>query len=313
MQVSVGPGTYVVAVSGGVDSVVLLHLLAQKYSVTAGYAQSDYANKPNLSSTKVKLVVAHFDHEIRTDSAKDKKIVQDMAKQHALPFVHKNGALGAGTSEEKARHARYDFLRHVAAASKARGIITAHHQDDVVETAIINLMRGTGRRGMSSLQSSESLVRPLLGYTKSQLIEYAQNHALPWREDTTNQDVMFTRNYVRHKILPNFSEGHRAQLLILLDGLRDINHELDGHLINLLHTQPALDVLDRQWFIGLPHDISKEVVHAWLNRQAINNLSKRTIDRLVVAMKTGHSGQRIDVDKKLLLLIRKDSLALAAR
>lgn len=293
MQVNVGAGTYVVAVSGGVDSMVLLDILR---------------TRPGL-----KLIVAHYDHGIRDNSAEDRKLVQHIAKSHKLPFVHKNGRLGPNTSSAKARDARYEFLHQTLKASKAKAIITAHHQDDLLETAILNLMRGTGRRGLSSLKSNDIIVRPLLHYTKNQLKEYAANHSLAWREDPSNNTDRYTRNYIRHNILPKFSEGHKAQMLILIKDLQKLNEEMDAHITNLLHAQPELSKLDRRWFINLPHDISKEVAHAWLQKHNVRNLTRKTIERLIVQMKTGRPGVRTDIDHKHVLSVSGDTLALRPR
>src|SRR4051794_16456164 len=131
MKIYVGPGKYVVAVSGGVDSVGLLDLLRM--------------------DPGVKLTVSHFDHGIRDDSHLDRAHVQALARRYQLPFVYDKGALGPGASEAEARTARYQFLDNVKTKTGAHAIVTAHHQDDVLETAIINLLRGTGRKGLSSL------------------------------------------------------------------------------------------------------------------------------------------------------------------
>src|SRR4051794_19867846 len=118
------PGSYVVAVSGGVDSMALLHYLQ---------------TRPGI-----KLTVAHFDHGIRDDSPEDRKLAQEVAKSYKLPFVYHEGRLGGEASEATARAARYDFLNKVRRSSQAQAIITAHHQDDLLETAILNMLRGTG-------------------------------------------------------------------------------------------------------------------------------------------------------------------------
>lgn len=293
MRISVGAGTYVVAVSGGVDSMVLLDILRQRPGI--------------------KLVVAHYDHGIRKDSQVDRKLVQKVAKKHGLMFVHLEGKLGIKTSEAKARAARYAFLNNVKQASGAKAIITAHHQDDVLETAILNMLRGSGRRGLTSLRSVEGLVRPLVDYSKQQLRDYAEEHSLLWREDESNTDTTYVRNYVRANVLPKFSEGQRAQLVILLERLRDLNDELDARLVDLLHTQPALNQLDRAWFIHLPHDIAKEVTLAWLRRHNARDVTKKTIERLVVGMKTAKYGQYIDVDNRYKIHVKRDILALVPR
>lgn len=217
MDVSLEPGTYVVAVSGGVDSMVLLDVLRRK---------------PHL-----KLIVAHFDHGIRDDSAEDRKLVQRIARSHGLPFVYGHGSLGAGASEDAARQARYAFLRKVRDASGARAIVTAHHEDDLLETAVLNLLRGTGRRGLTSIQTSPHLHRPLLVMTKPQLIDYARQHNLMWREDSTNQDLQYRRNVVRHELLTKLEPARRKVFLTHIRRLHEINRELDDHLVNYLHMQ----------------------------------------------------------------------------
>lgn len=288
-----GAGTYVVAVSGGVDSMVLLDLLRQR---------------PGM-----KLIVAHYDHGIRRDSADDRKLVQQIAKKHGLTFVHAAGKLGPEASEATARKARYEFLNSVRKAANARAIITAHHQDDMIETAIFNLLRGSGRKGLAALKSTEGIVRPLLGYEKERIKEYAIAHGLHWHEDPTNIDTKYVRNYIRHNILTKFSAGQRAELLILLERIAELNKELDEHLTGLLHIQPATNELDKKWFIELPHKVAAEVIHTWLRRHNAKKITKKTIEKLIVAMKTAKKDTILDVDSKLKLVIGHKSLKLVQK
>lgn len=290
MRISVGAGRYVVGVSGGVDSMVLLDLMRQRPGA--------------------ELIIAHFDHGIRPDSVEDRKLVGQYAGRYQIPFVYDEGHLGPRVNEASAREARYAFLRKVAEATNAKAIMTAHHQDDVLETALINMLRGTGRRGLTSLRSTDGIMRPLLPYNKQQILDYAQNHAIPWNEDSTNSDTRYLRNHLRHNVIPGIRDGQRAQLLILIDQLADINDELDAHLINMLHVQPSSDEIDRQWFIHLPHDVAKEIVHAWFRRHGVKNIQKRTIERLLVAMKTAQPGSTFHVDKHHDLRVGKQRLAL---
>lgn len=276
MRVTVGPGTYVVAVSGGVDSMVLLDILRQQ--------------------PRVKIIVAHFDHGIRNDSAQDRKLVQQIAKKHGLPFVYHEAKLGNNTSEDKAREARYAFLRSVQKTSGAKAIVTAHHEDDLLETAIMNLLRGSGRRGLTSLRSTDGIVRPLLEHSKERIYDHAHSYKIAWREDSTNTDTNFRRNYIRANILPKLTPGQRAQLLILIQDLANINDELDDLIASFLHQQPARNALDKKWFIGLPHNVAKEVLYAWLRHRGAKNINKKTIERLVAGIKTGKTGQLLDVD-----------------
>lgn len=266
MQVTLKPGHYVLAVSGGVDSMVLLDLLRKRPGI--------------------RLTVAHFDHGIRTDSAKDKQLVAQVAKQHGLPFVYQRAELGPTASEAVARAARYEFLKATQAATNARAIITAHHQDDLLETAALNMLRGTGRRGLTSLKSTDGIIRPLLQYPKSRIKDYAKVNQINWREDSTNADTRYKRNHVRHNVLPRLMPSQREQLRILLEDLVSLNHDIDNQLDTLLHVQPGVSEIDRNWFIGLPHSVAREVLHHWLRRHNVKQLDRKRLEQLVVAMKT---------------------------
>lgn len=290
MKIQLDPGKYVVAVSGGVDSVVLLDMLRKLRDV--------------------KLIVAHYDHGIRDDSSEDRRFVQQLAREYGLPFAFAEGKLGPGASEEQARRARYEFLHHVRAAAGARAIVMAHHQDDAIETAIINLLRGTGRRGLSALRERDTVTRPLLHATKRQLRAYALAKKLEWREDSTNKDLAYLRNYVRHKLLPRFTIAQRKQLVEIIRSIAETNQYLDAQLINYLHTQPSREVLNRSAFMHLPHKVALEVLASWLRHQGVRNYDRKALERLVVAAKTGKPGTRADVLQGYRLKIGPDSIAL---
>lgn len=285
-------GTYVVAVSGGVDSMVLLDLARQQ---------------PDL-----KLVVAHFDHGIRHDSGLDRQIVQAVAKKHNLPFVYHEGNLGTDVSEEVARKARYEFLHSVRKASGARAVLTAHHHDDVLETVIINMLRGTNRKGLSSLQSSSILHRPLLHLQKQHLKQYARDQGLVWCEDSTNDDTRYLRNCVRHKILPQFEPHHKKQLIDIVNNVSITNHELEQQLTHYLHVQPGLDKLSRLEFMRLPHVVAREVLATWMRRRGVRDFDQKTLERLVIAAKTLVPGKSADIVNGYKLRIGKTNLALVA-
>lgn len=289
MNINLPAGRYVVAVSGGVDSMVLLDLLVKQPGV--------------------QLTVAHFEHGIRDDSDQDRVLVQNVAAQHGLPFVYNRGNLGVGTSEARARSARYKFLHTVRLAAGAQAIITAHHQDDMLETAIINMLRGTGRRGLSSLKSQDRMVRPLLLYDKQQIQKYATEHHLQWHEDSTNQDERYLRNYVRKKILNKFSDDQRQQLLVHLNTAQQLNQDLETLLANQLHIQPASHKLDRRWFISLPHEVAKEVMASWLRERGVS-FDRKTLERLLMAAKTYQPQKRTDIAQGYYMLVQSDYLAL---
>lgn len=184
--------TYVVAVSGGVDSVVLLDM---------------------LSRGSEEIIVAHVEHGIRDDSPEDAQFVRALAKKYGYRYREKALNLGAGASELQAREARYEFLFSLAKEFGAT-IVTAHHGDDLAETIAINMTRGTGWRGLAVL-NRQGIYRPLLPYPKADLYSYAMSHHLEWVEDKTNRDRRYLRNRVRAQLRPRLTAPARKQLLAL--------------------------------------------------------------------------------------------------
>lgn len=261
----------------------------------------------------VKLTVAHYDHGIRPDSAEDRRHVQALARRYGLPFAYHAGKLGPDASEAQARQARYKFLHEVRKASGAGAIITAHHQDDALETVILNLLRGTSRRGLSSLKSTDVVKRPLLHVPKNELLRYAEREGLHWREDSTNADERYLRNYIRRRVLPRFADADREALLAITRRAHELNEAIAHQLSNYLHQQPGVKTLSRHGFIMLPHAVAREVMAQWLLTHTDAELSRQLLERLVVAAKTGRSGSKVDVDAGHWLEISRQALALKPR
>jgi len=276
LPVEVEPGKYVVAVSGGVDSVVLLDILARQ-------EMHD-------------LIVAHFDHGIRTDSDEDYQHVKYLAGQYGLPFYGGRGQLGAEASEALAREQRYLFLRDIQKRTAANAIITAHHHDDVLETMVINLLRGTGRRGLSSLKSVDGILRPMTHLTKDQLRDYAESNGLVWREDSTNKDMKYTRNVVRHRIMPRLGAEYQTMAKHHIIA-KELNEEIDTLLVELLAwcSNQYLTKLERYRFNQLPHALSKEVLASILSVHHCT-YDRKSLERQIVKLKTGKPGRLIDID-----------------
>lgn len=295
MDIELEPGKYVVAVSGGVDSVTLLYLLSKMRSdVRESYS----------------FVVAHFDHGIRDDSELDRRLVQKLADEHGMPFVYELGNLGPDASEALARKARYEFLRKVRSTSGAQAIITAHHQDDLLETAILNILRGTGRKGLTSLADRPDIRRPMLHIPKQELVRYAETNELIWREDSTNSDEKYTRNYVRLHIMPKLDEVSRSKLLDIIKAMRGLNNEIDSRLINLLHTQDTIEQVRKPDIVKLSHAEAKELLATWLRLNGIKDFDTKTLDRLVTAAKTKRAGAKIDIINNRSVVLNRSHLAL---
>jgi tRNA(Ile)-lysidine synthase len=186
------PGPGVVAVSGGADSVALLCALA--------------ADSPPGG-----LVVAHLNHQLRgTASDADAAFVAGLLPQlpHRIEAIDVRAAAAGDNLEATARRVRYDFLSRVAATVGAGWVATGHTLDDQAETVLHRLIRGTGLRGLRGIAAIRELgpgvrlIRPLLTVAREDVIAYLRAIGQSWREDETNRDPAFTRNRIRHELLP---------------------------------------------------------------------------------------------------------------
>jgi tRNA(Ile)-lysidine synthase len=180
------PESLLVGVSGGVDSVAMLHALAR------------IGRKP---------VVLHFDHGWRAESGADAAFVKNQARKLGLKYVGaKMRKSSRGPREADARAARYAFFAKAARRLAIPHLALAHHADDQVETFLMQLLRGSGAagRGMDFVTERGGLVlhRPWLGVWKKEIAAYARRHKLIWREDATNADTRHRRNLIRRRVLP---------------------------------------------------------------------------------------------------------------
>ena len=203
-------GTVFVAVSGGADSLCLLHVLHQLCG-----------NGPNARYPGVRLHVAHLNHKLRGEASdQDAASIKQLATSWGLPVtigeidVHALAHKERRSLEDAARNARYRFLREVAHGQR---IAVAHHTDDQVETLLLHWLRGEGLLGMVGMQPhQQDIIRPLLGVTHAETVAYCAQHALIPLEDASNRDPRFLRNRIRHELLPlleSLNPGIRATLL----------------------------------------------------------------------------------------------------
>ncbi len=291
MKLELSEGLYVLAVSGGVDSVALLDLFARTY---AGDANRH-------------AIVAHFDHGIREDSADDANFVRALATKYAMTYACTSGNLGPSASEEEARNARYAFLRSVQRQYGARVILTAHHQDDLIETILLNCARGTGRQGLTPMRNTADIVRPLLGSTKNDVLQYAKTHALEWREDCTNESQQYTRNRMR-KYAQTMQAENRQELLDIYDRMRAVNVEADMLTSELARYVLRTDgSIHRARFVLLEHAVACEVVVSLLSSMAVS-VDRTTVSRAVLAIKTAQTGTRTDLNSGYFLLSSKNDV-----
>lgn len=177
------------AVSGGVDSVVMLHLF-QKAGFPAG--------------------VAHCNFGLRGEESEgDEQFVKTLAEEYHFPFYSRRFNTKSFAREKSistqmaARNLRYEWFEELRAAHNYTYIATAHHANDSLETTLLNLVRGTGLSGLHGISGiNNHIIRPLLFATKEQVVAYAQENGLHWREDLSNESDDYKRNLLRHKVVP---------------------------------------------------------------------------------------------------------------
>ena len=181
------------AVSGGLDSMCLLEM-----TVRQGQKQGR------------RVAVAHFNHQLRgAEADRDEAFVRDWCAAREIPFFAGRGDVRAfaektgRTVEEAARQLRYKFLEETRRREGFGCILTAHHADDSAETMLLNLLRGTGLKGLTGIpEKRDCILRPLLSVTRAELAAYAAEHRIPFVEDSTNGTDDAARNMLRHQVLP---------------------------------------------------------------------------------------------------------------
>lgn len=233
-----------VAVSGGRDSVALAHLL-RSLGFSIGLAHVNYGLRGN-------------------DSNEDAALVAQLAKGWNIPHhVHDvpPGTFDTGSVQEKARKIRYGFFEEMARAHGYGRIATAHHADDHVETLFLNLLRGTGIRGLRGIPAKRGIiVRPLLPCTRADIDAYVDEHRLSYRDDASNAEDTYARNKIRHHLIPLLKELQPNALERLNTSLALIGK--DGAALTAM-TQSLVEHSEDGWVINL-NQLPKQEPATWL-------------------------------------------------
>lgn len=276
--------TWIVAVSGGVDSAVLLDMLVE--------------------SQTADLVVAHVDHGIRDDGHLDAEIVKRAAEKYGLPFEMTQLRLGKQTSEQVARDKRYAWLDEMRTKYSASAIATAHHQDDLLETIILNLQRGTGWRGLCSLRDTETRKRPMLILSKASAVSYAIERGLEWREDSTNDDLRYQRNYIRHGIMSKLDHNSRRELIKLYNSQLNLRSKIEDEIRQLQKLATDDEDVSRYWLIMLPERVAMEL----MRHVCEGALVEKQLRQLVLFAKVGQVGAQHEAGSGITACLTKTHL-----
>lgn len=224
--------TLLLALSGGLDSTVLLDLLDQlRHELGTG------------------LRVAHFDHQLRPGSGADSRFAAELAAARGLPFSGGSGDVAGHARrhrlslEAAARQLRYEFLDEVARATGCQYIALAHHADDQAETLLMHLLRGSGATGLGAMRPVRQgrYLRPLLAIERPVLAAYARAEGLAFREDPSNRDLRFVRNRVRCELIPQLQARYNPALVQALGRTARILQAEDSLLAEL--AQQALQTV----------------------------------------------------------------------
>src|SRR5690606_7110870 len=262
----------VVAVSGGPDSVALLHVLTRL-----------------KDQESLDLVVAHLNHRLRGRSAdEDAAFVGSLAERWGLPAVVEEADVarmarqrGVGI-QEAAREARYAFFSRVAEAWGAARIALAHHADDQVETVLFRLIRGTGTRGLAGIPPVRGpIIRPLIDVSREDIVAYCRRHRLPYRTDPSNRDMRYRRNRIRWELIPLLEERYnprvREAIVRMARILRDEDDFLDRYADGVYRS------IAREGEAPGPDGSRAEVQEVFIPRDALGGLH-RAVQRRVLRL-----------------------------
>ena len=260
------------ALSGGLDSVALLHWL-----VASGF----------------RPVVAHYNHRWSAEETRTARFCRQLAQSHGLTFVSGVAPLHERRSEGAAREARYAFLVAAAKRRKVAAIVTAHTMEDQAETVLMQVLRGAGLHGLSGMRAVSErdgvvLLRPWLGVRRAEIAAYAERHGLAWREDAFNRDPAHLRVRVRREVLPQVQAVFRESVVPALARLADLAGEDDAFL-----DEVAVEVLGRvrdrshperlvlPELRALPLALRRRVVRRWLREAGVPGLGAEEVARVL--------------------------------
>jgi tRNA(Ile)-lysidine synthase len=272
------PGAcYLIGVSGGRDSVALLHSLG------------------DLSFKN--LVVCHLNHQLRGRSSNtDARFVEKLAAKYDLEAEIRSANVTALAKKKKmsietaAREARYSFFAKMAKQRRCQTIFLAHHADDLVETFLINLFRGAGLTGLAAMREVSmrriedvdlTIVRPLLGFSRDEIDRYVRQHRLKFREDASNKNLALLRNRFRRRVIPYLEKTLGRKIRPSILRAATIAAEEEGWIDSMAKDPDAKNQrLSVEKLRSLPTALQRRVIMAWLREQSIADIGFDVIERV---------------------------------
>ena len=281
--------TIVIAVSGGPDSMVLLSLL---YKIK---------KEKNL-----KLICAHVNHKLRKESEEEAKMLKTFCTHNNIIFEYMEINEYKGNKENYARKKRYEFFEKLIKKYSSSYLLTAHHGDDLTETIMMRLIRGSslkGYAGFNEITEKENykIIRPLITKTKEEILNYAIKNNIPYAIDKTNNSDVFTRNRIRKYILPKLKEENKSVHLKFLEFSKKLT-ETEKFLEKI--TKEKLKQIYKEKIIDInllkneDELIQKQIIHHILNKTYKDNINKITnehVNNIMHALKSKNSNKKINL------------------
>lgn len=296
------------AVSGGVDSMALLFATSKvlsNSSTDASYVEQ-YLQHFYTGNPVSRIEACYIDHGQRDDTSTDLQVLQKITKQFGINLHIKKLTLPPNCSEESARKERYKALEEVRSQNELDYITTAHHADDLIETALINLTRGTGLKGLSSLaHDSEKIWRPFLAQLdqkkyiyKTDLISYLQKNKVVWSEDSTNQSTKYLRNRIRKNTL-HLDERTKAEVLASLTKSSTVKLALEEELRLLedsLQISKDPPTYSKKLFMDLDSKTQRSFLHQKLSELS-KDVSQKSVSLAQEFIATKTTGKTLQLKK----------------
>ena len=266
---------YLIGVSGGRDSVALLHCMV------------------DLSYRK--LIICHFDHQLRGRSSQaDVRFVEKLAAKYDVDLEIGSADVRAIADNRKmsietaARETRYSFFAKMAKQRRCPTIFLAHHADDLVETFLINLFRGAGLTGLTAMRQISirriddvdlTIVRPLLGVWRDEIDKYVQQHRLKFREDASNKNLAPLRNRLRRRVIPYLEKTLGRKIRLSIWRAATIAAEEEAWIGRMAKPHDAKDQhLSVEKLHDLPTALQRRVIMTWLREQSIPDIGFEVIE-----------------------------------
>ena len=285
---------YLIGVSGGRDSIALLNLM-----VDLGYK---------------KLVVCHLNHQLRGASSRDDaRFVEKVARNLRLDCEIGSTDVGALAKRSKlsietaARFARLAFFVEVARRRRCSRMFLAHHADDLVETALLNLFRGAGPGGMAAMRKFSihrigktelTILRPLLGVWRSEIDSYVRQNELEFREDSTNAALHSSRNKIRHRILPDIEKQFSRDVRKTIWRAAQIWSEEEAVLDSLVPTETISAAnLSVAPLRKMPVALQRRTIHRWLRARKVADVSFDTVENVRSLLEPGAKAAKVNLPR----------------